>query len=148
MILEQGQWADTLLIAERLQLSRLGVWSLMSIVAGTAILTALRLRRVDSSLLFQFALQQLGWGILHAVQTFWWRSHLTLRDLSSAVQLDRLAWFGAGVDVGVILVGVALAAFGGRKGRRLAFVGAGVGVTLQGAARLLFDAQLAALVVR
>ncbi len=147
-MLAQGQWADTLLSAERLHLARLGVWSLLSIVAGSAMLAWLRLRRIDSPLLSQFALQQSGWGVLHAIQVLWWRSHLALRDLPSAVQLDRLAWFGAGVDVGLILLGISLTVAGGRDGRRPAFIGVGIGLMLQGAARLLFDARLAALVVR
>ena len=147
-MLSQGQWADTLLNAERVHMARLGVWALLGILTGSALIVLLRLRRTSSPLLFHFALTQVAFGGLNAIHAIWGRSTLDLRDLAGAVRLERIAWFNAGVDVGIILLGATLVVIGWGPVRRLALVGAGLGIVLHGAGRLLLDTGLAALVVR
>jgi hypothetical protein len=89
-----------------------------------------------------------GWGAVEiAFVALSWRA-LALRDLSSATRLDRLLWLNAGLDVGYVLVGVSLVVTGWRLGRRLAVVGAGIGVVVQGAALLLLDLLLASQISR
>ena len=143
----QGQWADTLLAAERLQASRLLAWSLLSVALGTALIAVAYRREGRSVLLLHFGSQLAGWGVLQGVLSLWWRSDAVLRDLAAAIALERAAWYGAGLDTGLVLAGAALA-FAGRSSARPALIGAGVGVAVQAAARLLLDLQLASIVVR
>jgi hypothetical protein len=60
-------------------------------------------------------------------------------------RLDRFLWFNCGLDVGYIGVGVALAWCGWKLARSRGLLGAGLGVGMQGAALLLLDLRLAAL---
>lgn len=143
-----GQWADTLLAAERLHLTKLAIWAIASLLAGTVTLTVLRVRAVGSPLLRHFAIQMVAWGAVHVLFVAWGRSALALRDLAGAVSLDRLLWFSVGLDLGAVGVGATLALLGGSGGRRLGLVGAGLGIVLQGSALALLDLQLAAQVIR
>src|SRR5688572_28669276 len=143
-----GQWADTLFAAERVHLLKLGVWSLLSIVTGTTLLAALRVRALNSPLLRQFAIQMLAWGIVLGMMMAWGRGALALRNLAGAVALDRALRFRTGLEVGAIGAGLALASAGWASGRRLGLVGAGLGVILQGAALALLDLQLAVHLIR
>ncbi|MFL5605236.1 MAG: DUF6992 family protein [Gemmatimonadaceae bacterium] len=141
-------WADTLLSAERALLLRLLAWGALSVLTGTATLAWLRLRGRSSALLEHFAIQMTAWGALElAFVALSWRA-LAPRDLSGATRLDRLLWLNAGLDVGYVLVGVALAVTGWRLERRLGVVGAGIGVVVQGAALLLLDLILASQISR
>jgi hypothetical protein len=143
-----GQWADALFAAERVHLLKLGVWALLSILAGTTLLGLLRVRALGSPLLRHFAIQMLAWGIALGTVTWWGRRALELRDFAGAVALDRALWFRTGLEVGAIGAGVALAVAGWYSGRRLGLVGAGLGVVVQGAALTLLDLQLAVHLIR
>lgn len=143
----QGQWADTLLDVERLHVLKLLVWSALSIASGTALLAFLRVRRIESPLLQHFAIQSGAWGVIDLAIALWARTGLHLRDLASAVALDRFVWLNIGLDVGYVAVGATLALTGWRFGRRLGLVGAGFGVIVQGCALTLLDLQLAAAIV-
>ncbi len=143
-----GQWADSLLALERLHILKLTVWAGLSIVAGTSVLAALRVKRADSPLLRHFGIQTLAWGVVDLVIALWARTTVELRDLESAVSLDRFIWFNVGLDVGYVLVGATLAACGWALGRRLGLVGAGIGVMVQGLALVVLDLQLSASIVR
>lgn len=143
-----GQWADSLLQMEQLHLLKLQLWAVLSIVAGTAILALLRIRRNESPLLTHFAIQSAAWGVVDLAIVLWARRGLHLRDLTEAVALDRFVWLNVGLDVGYMAVGVTLALVGWRLGRRLGLVGAGLGVVLQGLALTVLDLQLAAAIVR
>lgn len=143
-----GQWADTLLAAEQLHLLKLSAWAALSIVAGTALLAALRLRRTDSPLLTHFAIQCAAWGAVDLAIVLWARQGLALRDLAGAIALDHFVWLNIGLDLGYVLVGGTLALVGWRLGRRLGLVGAGVGVVVQGLALTLLDLQLSTHILR
>lgn len=144
----QGQWADTLLDVERLHVFKILVWGALSVGVGTALLAFLRVRRVDSLLLQHFAIQSAAWGLIDIAIAVWARQGLALRDLASAVALDRFVWLNVGLDVGYVAVGATLALTGWKLGRRLGLVGAGTGVVVQGCALALLDLQLAAAIVR
>jgi hypothetical protein len=144
----QGQWADTLLDVERLHVLKTLIWGALSVGVGTALLAFLRVRRVDSALLQHFAIQSAAWGVIDIAIAVWARQGLELRDLASAVALDRFVWLNVGLDIGYVAVGVTLALTGWKLGRRLGLVGAGTGVVVQGCALTLLDLQLAAAIVR
>lgn len=141
-------WSDTLLLAERAHLVRLLMWGAASVVLGSAIFALLAARRVSSALLANFAIQTAAWGAIGlALAAHAWRG-LAPRDVTGAASLDRLLWLNTGLDVGYVAVGLTLVATGWTLGRRLALVGAGLGVIVQGAALLLLDARFIAIIRR
>jgi hypothetical protein len=141
-------WADTLLFAERAHLMRVIVWALISIVAGTAVIAGLAVRRARSPLLSAFAIQTMAWGAFEATAAMIALAGLVPRDLSAAAQLDQHLWLETGLDMGCIAVGatLALATVGLTHGRRLGGVGAGIGIIVQGAVLLALDARFVMLV--
>lgn len=143
-----GQWADALLQVEQLHLLKLLAWAILSVLTGSVLLALLRMRRVESSLLSHFAIQAIAWGAVDLAIALWAHRGLALRDLESAVALDRFVWFNIGLDVGYVAVGATLAALGWRSSRRLGLVGAGLGVVVQGLALTVLDLQLASGIVR
>lgn len=141
-------WADTLFRAEQQHVLRLLLWCGISIVAATAIVVTLTVRRIRSPLLRQFAIQIGAWGILFgAIAAIRW-STLSLRDLAGAARLERMVWLNVGLDAGYAGMGVVLAASAWLLARRLGPVGAGIGIVVQGVALLVIDLQLAAIVSR
>lgn len=143
-----GQWADALLEVEQLHVLKLLVWAALSILVGTALIALIRVRRAESPLLLHFGVQAVAWGAVDAAIAVWARSGLALRDLPSAVALDRFVWLNIGLDVGYVGVGTTLAILGARGLRRPGLVGAGLGVVVQGLALTVLDLQLAAGIVR
>jgi hypothetical protein len=141
-------WSDTLLALERAHLLRLLAWGAMSVVAGTGLLASLMVRRADSSLLRYFAIQTSVWGLLDLAIAGRGLFRAADRDLGSAMQLDRVLWLSIGLDVGIVAVGIALAATGWSMGRRLGAVGAGVGVLVQGLALLVLHLGFASVTAR
>lgn len=141
-------WADVILAAERSYLLRLLAWSGLSVVLGTAVVVLLTARRIQSSLLTHFALQTVVWGaLIGAIAGLAWQS-LHLRDVGGAARLERLLWMRIGLDMGCIGVGATLAATGRATGNRMALIGAGLAIVIQGAALLLMDLQFAGMVSR
>ena len=141
-------WSDTLLALERAHLLRLLVWGGTSVVAGTGLLAWLTLRRSDSALLRNFSIQTGLWGLVSIATAGRGLLRLTDRDLGSATQLDRLLWLSTGLDVGLILVGITLAATGWGVGRRFGAVGAGIGILVQGAGLLFLDLRFLSITAR
>jgi hypothetical protein len=143
-------WADTLLAAEKAHLMRVLVWALTSVLAGTAVLAVLVVRRWRSALLSAFAIQTIGWGVFEAVVAIVALLGLVPRDLSAATQLDQHLRVETGLDMGCIAIGVTLAltTYGLTHGRRLGGVGAGLGIIVQGAVLLALDTRFLALVNR
>jgi hypothetical protein len=141
-------WADTLLHAEQQHLLQLLVWAGLSVVSGTAIATMLAARRARSPLLVHFAIQMICWGVAVAAIAGirWHTAHL--RDLSGATRLEDLVWMTIGLEGGYVAVGAALALSAWFIARRMAVVGAGVGVMVQGLALLLIELQFASLISR
>jgi hypothetical protein len=146
--MDQAQFADQLLALEKLHLTKLTVWSGLSLLVASLLFTYLRVKQLASPLLKQFALQCGLWGLLALGVVTWGRWELAVRDLAGATRLDRLAWFNVGLDVGIVLAGIALVIVGWRLGRRLGLVGAGLGVVVQGLALALLHLQLSAGILR
>jgi hypothetical protein len=141
-------WADVILAAERSYVLRLLAWSGLSIVLGTLVMVLLTLRRIESRLLTHFALQTILWGALIGAIAGWAWQSLHLRDVGGAARLERVLWMRIGLDVGCVGVGATLAATGRVTGRRMAMIGAGVAIVVQGMALLLMDLQFAGMVSR
>jgi hypothetical protein len=141
-------WADTLEAAERIHLLRLLVWAAASILAGTAVLTWLRVGARRSPVLKHFAIQAAVWGLADALFAVVLLPRVAPRDIASATRLDRILWLSIGLDTGCVLVGLTLIVAGWRMGRRLGLVGAGIGVVVQGGALVLLDLVLAARISR
>ncbi len=134
MTLEQGH------------LLRLGVWAVISILGGTALLTVLAVRRLAAPLLKHFAIQTAAWGAVNALIALWaWRG-LTMRDFAGTQKLLNILWLNTGLDLGYAAVGLTLVIVGWRWERRLGAVGAGLGVVLQGLALALLDLRLIVLI--
>jgi hypothetical protein len=104
-----------------------------------------RIKRLDVPLLRHFAIQTGAWGTIDALLALGSRPYLALRDYDSVTRLDRFLWLNCGLDVGYIAVGVTLAWTGWRLSRSRGLLGAGLGIGMQGAALLLLDLRLAAL---
>jgi hypothetical protein len=135
-------FADSVRQLERAYLERLIMWGGVSIVAGTAVMVMLAAWHVRSALLKHFALQNLLWGVgaflVGAVRS---RS-VPLRDLASATRLDQLLWFNAGLDVGIVAVGVVLTVAALKLGPRQGLAGAALGLIVQGAALFVIHGRL------
>jgi hypothetical protein len=145
---EHAQFASDLLDLEKLHLLKLTIWGALSIVLGSLLVAALRVRRAESPLLLHFGIQSAAWGGIDLLIVWWaWRG-LAIRDYAGAVSLDRFLWFNVGLDVGYVLVGLCLAICGWKLGRKLGLVGAGLGVVVQGLALFVLDLQLTAGLVR
>jgi hypothetical protein len=137
-------FADTFLALERAHLLRLAAWGAVCLLLGTALAATVLARRVDSPLLKHFAIQTAAWGAVDLGVAAWgWRG-LRLRDHVAAASLERLVWLNLGLDAGYVAVGVVLALTGWLVGRRLAPVGAGLGVVMQGVALLALHGSFAA----
>ena len=106
----------------------------------------LAMRRVRSPLLVHFAIQMAVWGaVVGAISAIrLWA--LVLRDVSGAARLERLVWMNVGLDAGYVAVGAVLALTAWVLARKMAAVGAGVAIIVQGLALLLINLQLAAVV--
>lgn len=138
-------WSDQVLAFERGHLQRLLLWGVISIGTGLGCWVYLRIKRLELPLLQHFAIQTGAWGAIDALLALASRPHLALRDYDSMTRLDRFLWLNCGLDAGYIAVGVTLAVCGWRLARSRGLVGAGIGVVTQGAALLLLDLRLAAL---
>jgi hypothetical protein len=132
-------WSDTFLAIERVHLLRLGAWGVACILVGTLLLALLTVRRQRSPLVRHFAIQTALWGLVEAAIAGIGLRRLVMRDYAAAARFDRLLWLNVGLDVGYLAVGATLAFTGWLLGRRLAAVGAGVGVVVQGAALVALD---------
>jgi hypothetical protein len=139
-------WADTLLSLERAHLLRLAVWGAGSVLVGTLVLLLAQRRRAErpQPLLTHFAVQTAAWGAVDLAICAWAWHGLTLRDVDGATSLVNFLWLNVGLDVGYVAVGVTLALVSWRLGARLAGVGAGMGVIVQGLALALLDMVLLA----
>ena len=144
----QYMWADSLLGAERTHLLRLALWGATSLLIGTALLAALRVRRHGSALLEHFGVQTAAWGAVELGIALLRHPSLAYRDLAGATRLDRMLWLNVGLDIGFVLVGITLAALGWRAVHRLGLVGAGIGVVVQGTALMLLHLVLAGQISR
>lgn len=141
-------WADALMQAERTHVLRLLAWGATCVLAGSAVLAWMRVGARRSALLEQFSWQMAGWGAAWLAVGASWLTVLAPRDLAAATRLDRLLWLEIGLAAGGVLVGLTLVTVGSRPGRRLAPVGAGLGIVVQGLALGVLTLTLAARIFR
>jgi hypothetical protein len=141
-------WADALLAVERAHLVRLIVWGGASLFVGTVLLGVLRLRGHRSALLDHFGIQTTAWGGIELALALGRFQQLELRDLAGATRLDRMLWLNIGLDLGYVIVGIALLVLGWSLARRVGLVGAGLAVIVQGLALALLDLVLAGQISR
>jgi hypothetical protein len=138
-------WADQVLAFERAHVMRLLLWGVVSVVTGLGCWAYLRSKQLELPLLQHFAIQTGAWGAIDALLALASRPQLALRDYDGVTRLDRFLWLNCGLDVGYVAVGVTLGLCGWRLARSRGLVGAGIGVVTQGAALLLLDLRLVAL---
>ncbi len=138
-------WSDQVLAFERAHLLRLLLWGLVSLVTGLSCWVYLRIRKLELPLLQHFAIQTGAWGAIDALLALASRPQLAMRDYDGVTRLDRFLWLNCGLDVGYVAVGVTLGICGWRLAQSRGLVGAGIGVVTQGAALLLLDLRLVAL---
>ena len=141
-------WADPVLAFEKAHLARLLLWGAASIATGLGCWAFWRIKRLNLPLLRHFAIQTGAWGVIDVVLALAARPTLALRDYDGVTRLDRFIWFNCGLDLGYIAVGITLAWCGWKLARSRGLVGAGLGVGIQGAALLLLDVRLAALLTQ
>jgi len=141
-------WSDTLLAAERSHLIRIAIWAFTSAALGTAFVTIIAVRRVSAPIVSWFAVQTLAWGSLELIVTAARWSALSMRDVSAATRLDRLTWFGIGIDVGIIGAGMTAALLAWKFTRNLRAFGGGLGVVVQGLGLLVLDLTFASILAR
>jgi hypothetical protein len=132
-------WSDTLMLAERAHLTRLLIWGASSALLATLLLLGAAMRPRATKLLTAFALQTTVWGLGEVVLALvWWRT-LVPRDISGFARLERTLWFGAGLESGMVALGVAIAVIGWFLDRRYTLIGAGTAIVAQGLALLILS---------
>ncbi len=141
-------WADQVLAFERAHLARLLLWGVASMVTAIGCGVFMRTHKLDLPLLRHFAIQTGAWGAIDTLLALASRPRLTLRDYDGVTSLDRFLWLNCGLDIGYIAVGITLAWCGWKLARSRGLLGAGLGVGIQGAALLLFDLRLTALLAQ
>ena len=141
-------WSDTLLAAERSHLIRIAIWAFTSAALGTAFVTIIAVRRVSAPIVSWFAIQTLAWGSLELIVAAARWSALSMRDVSAATRLDRLTWFGIGIDVGIVGAGMTAVLLAWKFTRNLRAFGGGLGVVVQGLGLLVLDLTFASILAR
>jgi|SRR5450432_335321 len=132
-------WADTLQTFERQHLLQLLEWGGASVLIGCLLFLVLSLRRIRAPLLRHFATQNILWGIAELVWGAFGYRDVPLRDYEGAASLARVLWVAIGFEAGAILVGITLAIGGWTYVKRLAVVGAGIGIIVQASALIVLD---------
>ena len=132
-------WSDTLVLAERALVLRILVWGAFSALTGTILLLLTTIRPRATALLSHFAAQSAAWGLVEILGAVCWWRLIPQRDLAGAERLDDMLWFLAGLEAGMIGIGVALLAAGWALDRRLSLFGSGIAVLIHGLALLVLD---------
>ena len=141
-------WSDTLFAAERSHLIRVMLWAVTSTTLGTALVGFITLRRIAAPILQGFAVQVVAWGLLELIVAVTSSQLQTMRDVSAATRLDRLTWLHVGLDAGIVGIGIVLAIAAWMLGRRVALVGAGLGIVVQGLGLLVLHLTFASVIAR
>lgn len=144
-----AQWADSLLLLERLYFLKLALWAALSVAVATLLVAVSQAR--SSPMIRSLAFTLGGVGISLLAFALIARSAARLRDLASATTLDRVLWLVAGLMIGwtVVAIGTALPALrrvASERARRVA--GAAIGIAAHGAAIAMLSLQLASALVR
>ena len=141
-------WADLVLRAERHHAVELLAWAALSLVMATASFVITRGRRGQSALLVAFAAQLAIWAVVVGAVGAIELQRLTMRDLSSATRLERITWARAGLDVGIVGIGLVLGSASQILARSQRGLGAAAAIVAQGLALLVIDLRLIAVISR
>ena len=141
-------WADSFLRAEEQHVLLLLLWGALTVVSSTAIAITLVAQHRASAMLSQFARQLAVWGLLAAIVAAVEWHGIHLRDLASATRVERLVWFRMGFDVGIVGMGIILAATRRLIARSPGALGAGVAIMVHGLALFAVDVQFASSISR
>lgn len=133
-------WSDIIQHAEQLHFLRLCSWGGISTLVGTLLVVIGSIGRGNSALLRRFGLLCALLGAVELIVGAVSYRNVSLRDISGATRLDRLAWLQLGLYLGVAGVGATLAISTQRWSRRtrlpvqeaLPMVGAGLAILLHG----------------
>jgi hypothetical protein len=135
-------WSDVIQRGEQLYYLRVFFWGALSSVLGTALLVFTLTQSRGSPIIRRFAATCAILGAAELLIAIVGYRSVGLRDLSGATRLDRFAWLQLGLCIGIAGMGVAMslagrsiaAGAGSSREKTLAFVGAGIAVTLHGLA--------------
>ena len=134
-------WADSFLRFEQQHVFLLLLWAGSTVLSGTSIAIVLAAQHRESPLLAHFAMQLAGWGVLAGILAGVEWHGIHLRDVAGATRVERLAWLRIGFDLGIMGMGVILAAAGRVMARSPRMVGAGMAVVINGLALFAIDVQ-------
>lgn len=141
-------WADIVFRAERQHAFELLAWAALSLIMATASLVLTKGRRGQSALLAGFGTQLALWAVVIGAVGAIELQQLTMRDLSSATRLERITWARAGLDVGIIGMGIVLGGASHVLARSQRGLGAAIAIVAQGLALLVIDLRLIAVISR
>ena len=135
-------WSDIVQHAEQLHFLRVCFWGALSTLAGTLLVVVSLARQGRSSLLRGFGSICALLGAVELILGALNYRHVSLRDISGATRLDRLAWLQLGLYMGIAGVGATIAVSTYRWSRRrrsedrdsLPTIGAGLAILLHGIA--------------
>lgn len=137
-----GSYADTLLVIERLHITLLMTWSILSVGLGAMLLAYAWKRRAHLPVFMGFGGTVAGWGAIGAAAATFQRQQLHLRDYAAAVALQDGAKGGAAYGVLFVVLGLTILWLGAARGRSRLLMGAGLGVAVQGGALAVLDLLL------
>ena len=106
---------------------------------GCLLLLFLSLRQIQAPLLSHFGIQSVLWGAAELAWGAFAYRDVPLRDYEGAASLARVLWVAIGFEAGAILVGITLLVGGWTYVKRLAVVGAGIGIIVQASALIVLD---------
>lgn len=141
-------WADTFLGVEQRHVFSLLFWGASTVLCATILATTLAVQSRKSAFLAHFAIQLAVWGMLAIIigAIEWHGIHL--RNVASATRVEHLMWLRTGLDIGVVGIGLSLAATGRVLGRTPAVSGAGIAIIVHGLALFAIDVQFVGAVSR
>lgn len=149
-------WSDIILHGERLYVLRLLLWAAISTIAGTGLSILSVAYSRGSAMIRRFAFVCAVLGTMELMLGAVEYQGLALRDLGGATRLERLAWFQAGLYLGMAAAGITMSGVARTVASRtgsapeiaLPSIGAGIAVALHGLALGTLELLLLAAIAR
>ena len=141
-------WADSFLRFEQQHVLLLLLWAGCTVLSATSIAIVLAAQHRVSPLLSYFATQLAGWGVLAGIVAGVEWHGIHLRDVAGATRVERLTWLRIGFDLGIIGMGLILAAAGRMLARSPRAIGAAMAIIVNGLALFAIDVQFASNISR
>ncbi|HNC95962.1 MAG TPA: hypothetical protein PKY30_08325 [Myxococcota bacterium] len=128
-------------LQERRHLIRLGAWAGTSALGGTVILVAGR----KDPFYRHLGIQSIGWSLINgAIVAASWKGTEEAKTAEQRAWSREFVNLNLGLDVAYMGVGITLTWTGLQEPQRRGLAGAGLGISIQGAALLILDAILLA----